>query len=165
MSAFACRGHPRLRILLVDKVIISQDSFGRFANDICPGAYQSMTHVNFKALDGMSLRPIGLYGPRPEIVRYIRDLNLVSRATYVHQFALLSPDSECACSAQVLLAGKDDMPSAKALRSGLYLLRDALQDVVYVIFWPQDTTWNDDTVSSVARNRATFMRYVVGVVQ
>lgn len=30
----------------------------------------------------------------------------------------------------------------------------------YVIFWPQDTTWDDDAISSVARNRVTFMRLV-----
>lgn len=50
------------------------------------------------------------------------------------------------------------MPATKALCPGLYLLRDVARDLVYVIFWPQDTTWDDDAVSSVARNRVTFMR-------
>ncbi|EKM59291.1 uncharacterized protein PHACADRAFT_113812 [Phanerochaete carnosa HHB-10118-sp] len=131
---------------LVDKVIISQDSFGRFANDISPGAYQSMTHINFKALDDLSVRPIGIYGPKSEILRYIKDLGLISRET-----------------AQILLSGKDDMPATRALRSGLYLLRDVPRDLVYVIFWPQDATWNDDAISSVIRNRITFMRYLTKI--
>jgi hypothetical protein len=31
-------------------------------------------------------------------------------------------------------------------------------DMLYVIYWPQNTTWNDDAESSVRRNRVTFMR-------
>ncbi len=46
----------------------------------------------------------------------------------------------------------------RILRSGLYLLRDAAQDLVYAIYWPEDSTWDDDAVSSVQRNRVTFMR-------
>jgi hypothetical protein len=29
----------------------------------------------------------------------------------------------------------------------------------YVLYWPEDTTWNDQAVSTVQRNRVTFMRY------
>lgn len=32
---------------------------------------------------------------------------------------------------------------------------------IYIIFWPEDSTWNDDTISTVARNRVTFMRFVL----
>jgi hypothetical protein len=31
--------------------------------------------------------------------------------------------------------------------------------MLYVIFWPQATTWNDDAESAVRQNRVTFMRY------
>lgn len=31
---------------------------------------------------------------------------------------------------------------------------------LFVIFWPEDTTWDDDAVSTVRRNRITFMRFV-----
>lgn len=62
--------------------------------------------------------------------------------------------------ALVLRDGKDDMPESQTLRAGLYLFGDISRDVVYVIFWPQDTTWHDDCISSVARNRVTFMRFV-----
>jgi hypothetical protein len=45
----------------------------------------------------------------------------------------------------------------------LYILRhenaEAERDMLYVIFWPQATTWNDDAESAVRQNRVTFMRY------
>lgn len=36
-----------------------------------------MTHVNFNALDQLNLRPLGIYGSKSEIVRYLKDLQLV----------------------------------------------------------------------------------------
>jgi hypothetical protein len=62
----------------VDKIIISQNSLGRFVNDVSWGAYQSMTNVNFGALDQLLIKPIGLYGSKSEIVRYLRDLDVVN---------------------------------------------------------------------------------------
>lgn len=52
------------------------------------------------------------------------------------------------------------MPASQALRAGLYLLRKPNSEQVHVVFWPQDTTWDDNAISSVQRNRITFMRYV-----
>jgi hypothetical protein len=48
------------------------------------------------------------------------------------------------------------------LRSGLYVVRSFVsptEEQVYVLYWPEDTTWNDQAVSTVQRNRVTFMRY------
>ena len=48
------------------------------------------------------------------------------------------------------------------LRSGLYVVRSfvsAAEEQAFVLYWPEDTTWNDQAVSSVQRNRVTFMRY------
>ena len=53
------------------------------------------------------------------------------------------------------------MPASQTLRSGLYLMRGTAQEITYAIYWPQDTTWDDDAISAVARNRVTFMRSVV----
>lgn len=39
-------------------IIISQESLGHFINDICPGAYRSMTKVNFTALDHLTVNPM-----------------------------------------------------------------------------------------------------------
>ena len=38
-------------LVSVDKIIISQNSLKAFINNVCPGAYISMTKVNFKTLD------------------------------------------------------------------------------------------------------------------
>jgi hypothetical protein len=48
------------------------------------------------------------------------------------------------------------------LRSGLYIVRSfvsAAEEQAYVLYWPEDTTWNDRAVSTVQRNRVIFMRY------
>ena len=48
------------------------------------------------------------------------------------------------------------------LRSGLYVVRSFVstaEERAYVLYWPEDTTWNDQAVSTVQRNRVTFMRY------
>lgn len=62
----------------VDKIVIAQDSFGEFVNDVCPGAYQSMTRVDFAAIDQSSIRPLGVYGSKLEIVRFLREKELIS---------------------------------------------------------------------------------------
>lgn len=59
---------------------------------------------------------------------------------------------------------KDEGLDLPTLRSGLYIVRSPhqgmLEEQLYVIYWPEDTTWNDEAVSSVRRNRVTFMRFV-----
>lgn len=63
--------------LLVDKIIISQDSLRAFINTICPGAYASLTKVDFKALDKLTVKPIGVYGSREEIARFLSSIGAV----------------------------------------------------------------------------------------
>lgn len=49
------------------------------------------------------------------------------------------------------------------LRSGLYIIRTstaATEEQTYVVYWPEDTSWDDNAVSMVQRNRLTFMRYL-----
>ena len=56
---------------------------------------------------------------------------------------------------------KDDS-TGRRLRSGLYFVRMAMPDSkheqLFVIYWPEDTTWDDDAVSAVRKNRVTFIR-------
>lgn len=61
----------------MDKIIIAQDSLRTFINAICPGAYVSMTNVDFSALDGLIVKPIGIYGSKEEIVRLLSSLGVV----------------------------------------------------------------------------------------
>ncbi|KAF8126765.1 hypothetical protein EV363DRAFT_563391 [Boletus edulis] len=39
-------------------------------HSVCPGAYATMTKVNFKALDRYVIKPVGVYGSKEEIVRF-----------------------------------------------------------------------------------------------
>jgi hypothetical protein len=68
----------KLSVIVVDKVIIAQDSLKRFINTICPGSYASLTKVDFKALDRFMIKPLGIYGSKVEIVRFLRSLNAVN---------------------------------------------------------------------------------------
>ena len=47
-----------------------------------------------------------------------------------------------------------------SLRSGMYILRCGPEESCLVVYWPEDTTWDDNCASSVQKNRITFMRYV-----
>ena len=69
--------------MVVDKVIIAQDSLRDFINTICPGAYSSLTKVDFKALDNLAVRPIGVYGSKAEIVRLLSFIEAIDNATLV----------------------------------------------------------------------------------
>ncbi|KAG1731285.1 hypothetical protein EDB19DRAFT_1881018 [Suillus lakei] len=133
---------------LVDKIIIAQDSLRAFTNTICPGAYVSMTKVKFSALDGLIVKPIGIYGSKEEIVRLLLSLGVV--------------DDHVA--AQLVANNSESSVSKPSLRSGLYIVRtnyEATSDEqLFVVYWPEDATWDDSAPSSVKRNRVTFMRYL-----
>ncbi|KAL1696787.1 hypothetical protein GGG16DRAFT_43139 [Schizophyllum commune] len=134
---------------LVDKIIIAQDSLARFINEVCPGAYQSLTKVDFKALDKLTVKPIGIYGSKSEIVKLLETTKVVNRKL---SSALLRP--------------KDDSPGRK-LRSGLYFVRmtlpSASEEQLFVIYWPEDATWNDNAPSAVCKNRVTFIRFLTKI--
>ncbi|KAK7684549.1 hypothetical protein QCA50_012496 [Cerrena zonata] len=129
---------------LVEKIIISQESLGHFINDICPGAYRSMTKVDFTALDRLTVKPMGIYGSRSEIVRYLYDVGVVDDGTVA-----------------ILRSSEDG--DRNSLRTGIYILRPSHCSISSVIFWPEDTTWNDEAAPSVQRNRVTFMRYLTKI--
>jgi hypothetical protein len=70
-------------------------------------------------------------------------------------------------SARLLLAPTELGDSRPALSSGLYVLAagqvDPIQECHYVIYWPEDSTWNDSATASVCRNRIMFMRWVIAI--
>ncbi|KAH8977860.1 hypothetical protein EDB86DRAFT_3157188 [Lactarius hatsudake] len=134
---------------LVDKIVIAQQSLQEFINTLSPGAYTSVTEVDFKLLDNVVLKPFGIYGSKEEIVRFLREIKAVDDCT-VHKFLL--PRNG--------LAGGNSEP---VLRSGLYIVRSFLstsEEQAYVVYWPEDTTWDDHAASHIQRNRITFMRYL-----
>ncbi|KAH7882014.1 hypothetical protein F5I97DRAFT_1939518 [Phlebopus sp. FC_14] len=134
---------------LVDKIIIAQESLQAFINSVCPGAYASLTKVNFKALDKYIVKPVGVYGGKAEIVRFLASTGII--------------DDDV--RAKLLSLDDDDSAVAKpVLRSGLYIIRASPTPVqheqLFVLYWPEETTWDDVAASSVRRNRVTFMRYL-----
>ena len=72
--------------------------------------------------------------------------------------------TKSALRAHLLLAPSDVNDSQSTLSSGLYIVRANTTNLAderhYVIYWPEETTWNDSATSSVRRNRVTFMRCV-----
>jgi hypothetical protein len=67
----------------VDKIVISQQSLGKFIEEVQPGAYASMTKIDFKALDKAHVRPVGVYGSQSQIVDFLEQLNVVDDVTCV----------------------------------------------------------------------------------
>jgi len=65
-------------------------------------------------------------------------------------------------AAQLLTDSSRLGQAQRVLRSGLYILRHAEQqnnaEQIFVIYWPEESTWDDSTPSQVRRNRVTFMR-------
>ncbi|KAI9452888.1 hypothetical protein BJY52DRAFT_1124024 [Lactarius psammicola] len=131
----------------VDKVVIAQEPLQRFINAMSPGAYASVTKVDFKSLDQISIKPIGIYGCKDEIVRLLQSLGAV--------------DEELA---HLLLAPSHVGGPQRKLSSGLYIVTatdaDPPDERHYVIYWPEELTWNDSAPPSMCRNRVTFMRYL-----
>ena len=65
----------------MDKIIIAQDSLRDFVNTLSPGAYSSMTKVNFHALDKLVVKPMGIYGTKTEIVRFLLTTGVIDKPT------------------------------------------------------------------------------------
>ncbi|KAG8713462.1 hypothetical protein FRC11_012069, partial [Ceratobasidium sp. 423] len=135
---------------IVEKVVIDQSSLHRVLNIVQPGSYDSVSKINFKALDSLSIKPTGVYGNRSEIISFLWEAQYLDE----NSVALLSRASD-----------PDD--ATTGLRSGLYLVLDpnhaslGLSKSAYIVYWPEATTWDDQAASSsVRRNRVTFIRYL-----
>ena len=73
----------------VDKIVIAQESLQEFINALSPGAYSSITKVNFKILDNVVLKPFGIYGSKEEIVRFLGGIKAVDNNMYVFFILLI----------------------------------------------------------------------------
>jgi hypothetical protein len=163
--SFSTTGFLALRSFIVDKIVIAQQSLQAFINELSPGAYSSITKVNFKILDNFLLKPIGVYGSKEEIVRFLREIHAVNDDACVC-FPLSYQANFCKSSARKLLMSQNGSRGPgtdleNTLRSGLYIVRSFVsttEEQAYVLYWPEDTTWDDEAISTVQRNRVTFMR-------
>jgi hypothetical protein len=147
----------------VEKVIIDQGSLERFVNNVSPGAYVSLTRIDFRALDNASIKPVGVYGSKERIVDLLLEIGVIEPHLYAISAtsSMVLPRRSQPRSANALLAGRDNSATPH-LRSGIYFVQPPSPSHddprFFVIYWPEETTWDDDAVSSVKRNRVTFMR-------
>ena len=98
----------------VDKVVIAQDSLLRFINAIPKAAgeedtreYVSITKVDFRTLDRFSIKPLGIYGCKEEIVRLLQSLGAVDEKLYMvfvssYLFCLMLLSGLAYCSHQAM---------------------------------------------------------------
>ncbi|KAG8795915.1 hypothetical protein FRC12_008170 [Ceratobasidium sp. 428] len=137
---------------IVEKMVIDQTSLHRLLNTVQPGSYDSVSKINFKSLDKLSIKATGLYGIHSEIVEYLKKAGCLSDEAATFLLGRAGPTNT----------------SPSVLRSGLYLVlkpEENLQEhrakQVYIVYWPEESTWDDQAASSsVRRNRVTFMRYL-----
>ncbi|CAE6410609.1 unnamed protein product, partial [Rhizoctonia solani] len=135
---------------IVEKIVIDQQSLHRLLNIVQPGSYDSVSKIDFRALDQLSIQPTGVYGNRSEIIKFLEQVHFLDTN-----------------SATLLSQTNSSNDSTPLLRSGLYLALDpnhhdrGTSKAAYIIYWPEETTWDDRAASSsVRRNRVTFMRYL-----
>ena len=65
----------------MDKIIIDQDSLKPFVDTVMPGAYKSVTKIDFATLDRILIKPIGIYGSKSEIVRFLLEAGAIAKDT------------------------------------------------------------------------------------
>ncbi|CAE6476011.1 unnamed protein product [Rhizoctonia solani] len=136
---------------LVEKVIIDQESLGRLLNQLLPGSFRSISSINFKSLDAISIKPKGVYGSRREIAKFLLDQGIL--------------DADI-CVFVNMLSQSDHDATSTSLLSRLYMVlsqHDAESNLphnAFLVYWPEETTWHDDAEPAVQRNRVTFMRYL-----
>ncbi|KAG9039494.1 hypothetical protein FS837_000975, partial [Tulasnella sp. UAMH 9824] len=142
----------------IDKIIIDHVSMGDAMNTLRDGSYKTIRNIDFAALDGVAIKPVGLYGSKSALIETLMTLGVVDKS-------LLGT-----------VASAEDLPQpvnrnqlSPSLRSGIYLFIPPISSsntqaissaVIYLIYWPEDETWNDDAPPSVQKNRVSFMRYL-----
>jgi len=149
---------------IVDKIVIAQESLQAFINALSPGSYSSITKVNFRILDNFLLKPIGVYGSKEEIVRFLREIRVVDDNAYVKLFGILFSQILEKSVRKLLTPQKrsTERGTEPTLRSGLFVVRSFVstaEEQAYVLYWPEDTTWDDQAIPTVQSNRVMFMRY------
>ncbi|KAF8518309.1 hypothetical protein JB92DRAFT_3113054 [Gautieria morchelliformis] len=90
-----------------------------------------------------------------------------------HTFQHMRPSALRLSTQRQILCYKQSMHAVPSLASGLYIFEalseadaDADADAAkhfYVVYWPEDTTWDDDAMPSVTNNRVTFIRYLTKI--
>ena len=67
----------------MEKVIINQGSLKCFVNKVSPGAYVSLTKIDFRALDNANVKPVGVYGSKERIVNLLLEVGAIEPHLFV----------------------------------------------------------------------------------
>ena len=67
----------------MEKIIINQESLKRFIDKVSPGAYVSLTRIDFRALDNASIKPVGVYGSKERIVDLLLEVGVIEPHLFV----------------------------------------------------------------------------------
>ena len=67
----------------MEKVIIDQESLKCFINTVSPGAYVSLTRIDFRALDNANVKPVGVYGSKEKIVDLLLETGAIEPRLFV----------------------------------------------------------------------------------
>ncbi|KAL5639869.1 hypothetical protein ACGC1H_006444 [Rhizoctonia solani] len=134
---------------IIEKTVIDQCSVQQLLNTIQPGSCPSTSKIHFQDLESLSIQPVGVYGDRREIVRFLQRMGCL----------------ESHVAALIMGQGPGDEYS-NSLPPGLYLTLlpnqpGELTRGAYIVYWPEATAWDNKDVSlSIRHNRTTFMRYL-----
>ncbi|KAF8607194.1 hypothetical protein BDV93DRAFT_552935 [Ceratobasidium sp. AG-I] len=178
----------------VEKTIIDQRSLHQLLNTLQPGSCDSVSKINFKSLDNvrtrsplflhspndiaaltnaqqLSIKPTGVYGIQSEIISFLQQVRCLSDDSSVIQFlARLSVLTPATGSNSAMLLLHSRTLAGSTLCSGLCLVlhpddgSNSPSKRAYIVYWPEDSTWDDQAASSSAQhNRVIFMRYLTKI--
>jgi len=96
----------------VDKIVIDEVGIKSFVNNILPGAYKSVSSVDFRALDDHRLQLVGIYGSKNEIARFLLASGHIDQTTSVllsriSMVSELTPRQRCLHGEAALTTGAD----------------------------------------------------------
>ncbi|KAG8900444.1 hypothetical protein FRB99_006040 [Tulasnella sp. 403] len=149
---------------LANEITISRESLKNFLDTIRPGSYKSLTKIDLHALDLLSINAIGIYGSKGEMARFLHEVGSVDDEVD----KLMRGES--IRERRLLVSHGTAGTIQPHLRSGMYALIPPNTQhsdgsfnphaAVYIIYWPEETTWDDDAIGTVRKNRVTFMHYL-----
>lgn len=111
----------------IEKIIIDHDSMGAAMNALRDGSYKTISKINFAALDGVSINPVGLYGSKSALTQTLVTLGAVEESIAEHLRQPINRNGQL----------------SPYLRSGIYLFLPPVPDsdaqtassaVIYVLF-------------------------------
>ncbi|KAF8840156.1 hypothetical protein BDN67DRAFT_1011736 [Paxillus ammoniavirescens] len=132
-----------------DESVDAQSSGGDFHNDDMDTSGSESLYADCQSLPDVD---------RLDLVLSIDGMYIVL-VRFLHSIGRIDDNM-----AQELLESTGDHSLLKpTMRSGLYILRHLRRpgdEELFVIYWPEDTTWDDSASSNDCRNRVTFMSYL-----